>query len=159
MADLRLDVLPYLGAILDDVLADAGIAVEDAASNLKEPLDAAEAGMAFTDLDLTDDAGREAAFFALAEYQTLLRVKRKIAMRFDIGTGGDSYALSQPLKQIDSLIATAKERAIALAGLAAVNGAPDPNAANETGVGAGIDLDWSVSSWAPTDEYGREWRW
>ena len=153
MASLRADAVPYLAVILDAVLADAGIAATDTSGDLKEPLDATDAGMVYTVIPVTDDAGREAAYFALAEYQTLIRVKRKIAMRFDIGTGGDSYALSQPLKQIDALIAAAKERAIALAGLAAVNGAPAPG-----GAGVGIELDWS-GAWDALDEYARRPGW
>ncbi len=156
---LRQDAAVYVSVVLDDVLATAGMPPEDVPAGLGIPLDATDSAMAFVTIPETDALGREAAYTALAEYFTLLRVRRKIALRFDVSTGGDSYRLSQSQAQVGQLIEEARLRAVFLAGDAAVSGGIGADAVTPgPGIGA-IELDWSGGT-VPTDEYA-DWssRW
>lgn len=149
----RENATEYLAVVLDDVLATAGMPPQDIPAGLGIPLDATDRAMAFVTTPETDVVGREAAYTALAEYFTLLRVRRKIALRFDVSTGGDSYRLSQSQAQIGQLIEEARLRAVFLAGTQAVEGGIGADAiASGPGIG-GIELDWSGASDVPVDEY------
>lgn len=158
---LRDEAAVYVGVVLDDVLATAGMGRDEAGvplinldvmGQLKEPLDATDSAMAFVTIPETDALGREAAYNQLAEYFTLLRVRRKIALRFDVSTGGDSYRLSQSQAQVGQLIEEARLRAVFLAGDAAVSGGIGAEAVmSGPGIGV-IELDWSGGT-VLTDEY------
>lgn len=158
MAD-RADATAYVAAVLSASLATAGLAATDTTGALMEPLNAAEAALELVTIPEADVAGTEAAYMSLVRYHVLLRIRDEVASRFDIGTGGDSYRLSQSLAGIEKLIGEARLAAVFLAGAAAVAGGTGADAAT-TGPGIGaIELDWSGGD-PVADEYtGWSFRW
>ncbi len=118
----RDDLVGYFAVILDDVLATAGVPATDAPEGLGLPLDAADRAMALVTIPETDEAATEAAYTALARYHILLRVRDKVAPRFKVAVGGDSYALPDSLAGINQLLADAYHAALFLAGPVAVAG-------------------------------------
>lgn len=92
----RNDVATYLGAVLDDLLADTGIAATDTSGNLKEPLDDALRSMGTATADLaTAEPDDDRRFLLTAEYHTLRRMLAKLAVRFRLSTGGTALSLEQ----------------------------------------------------------------
>ena len=149
----RQQAVEWVAAVLDEVLATAGLVVSDVSGGLKEPMDAAERGMTLCLIPEEEDQRRQWAFNALAEYQVLLRAKAKVAARFDLTTSRGGYRLSQSLPGINELIADARERAITFAGQAAVDGVVAGGASGSSGV-TEIEMDWSSSDgW--DSEYAR----
>lgn len=164
----RSNATEYLAVVLDDVLATAGMGRDatgtplvnlDVLGQLKEPLDATDRAMAFVTTPETDAIGREAAYTALAEYFTLLRARKKIALRFPVNVGGDAFGLDKSLIGINVLIEAAYAEAVQMAGLIAVSGGIGADATTSgPGIG-GIELDWSGAGDPVTDEYGQYANW
>lgn len=148
----RSDAASYLAVMLDDLLATAGMTGDDDAPNLGFPLDAADRGMTRVAIPETDVAARESAYTALARYHVLLRIRDKVAGRFSVSTGGDTYQLQQSLAGVEKLLAEARTDALYLAGTAAVLGGTGADVVPAAaGIGA-IELDWSGGD-VVADEY------
>lgn len=106
-----------VGRRLSVVLAEAGIAVADTAGNLKEPLDDALRAMGYAETDLaTAESDDAAGLLAMLRYQALRTAEERLAAKFDLSTGGDSFRLSQIAANVRALLARAEADAIALFG-------------------------------------------
>lgn len=118
----RNDLVTYFAVVLDDVLATAGLPATDTPDGLGLALDAADRAMALVTIPVTDGPARAAAYTALARYHILMRARDKVAPRFKVAVGGDSYALPDSLVGINQLLADAYQAALFLAGPVAVAG-------------------------------------
>lgn len=105
----RAEAAAILGAELATPLADAGMVATDSTGNLKEPLDRALRALGYGAAELAgaepaDDAG----FLALATWEALRTVWRRMSDRFDLGLSGTSLRLSQSVATVQAMLAEAE---------------------------------------------------
>ncbi len=105
----RAEVAAQVAIRLSAQLADAGLAATDVTNGLKEPIDDALRSLGYAEADLATAAPSDApGFILMAKYHTLRLVLEKVADRFDVTTGGDSYRLNQVIANLEKLLARAE---------------------------------------------------
>lgn len=113
----RAEVAAAVAARIPTQLADAGMAGTDTPGALKEPIDDALRGLGVAEAALaTATSDDPVGFVALVKFFALKAVEARIGDRFDVGTGGDSYKLSQTVANVRALIARAEQELAVLFG-------------------------------------------
>lgn len=92
----RVEVAAEINARIGFWLVETEITAADTTGNLKEPLDDALAAMGVAQEDrATAEPADGDRFILEAEYHTLRKVVRVLALRFNVGLGGNSFQLRQ----------------------------------------------------------------
>jgi hypothetical protein len=117
MATTRDQIAVHLGAELGELLDEAGI-TPSAEDGLKQPIDAALRYLGVTDANLSGPfttTPSAQALFTVAEWTTLRRIQRALAVKVDIEVDAPqvSKKRSQLFAQLTKLIEDAKDAAYA----------------------------------------------